>query len=64
MGELFAIYFADHSTKMNEIPWLNQNMPEGIMKDGRLDNEFGTYMREHLYRQMNKRSKSLSTTRR
>ena len=28
------------------------------MQEGRLDNEFGTYMREHLYREMNKKSSS------
>ena len=55
MGELYALYFSDHSTKTKEVPWLNQKVPEGVMQDGRLDNEFGTYMREHLYRVMNKR---------
>lgn len=52
MGELYAIFFADHSTKTKEVPWLNKDMPQGVMMEGRLDNEYGTYMREHLYRKM------------
>ena len=52
MEELHAIIFADHTVKTKETAWLNRNIPKDVPNDGRLDNQYGTYMREHLYRQM------------
>ena len=57
MDELYAIFYTDHAIKTKERDWLNYKMPENISQDGRLDNQFGTYMREHLYREMEKKSR-------
>jgi hypothetical protein len=52
MGELYAIFFADHTVKVKEVDWLYQPREKNLNDEGRLDNEFGTYMRERLYNQM------------
>ncbi len=51
MGELYAIFYADHTTKVKEMNWMNHLVPEAV-KEGRLDNEYGSYMRERIYRLM------------
>ncbi len=51
MGELYAIYYSDHTTKVKEMSWMNNLVPDSI-PEGRLDNEFGSYLRERLYRLM------------
>lgn len=51
MGELYAIFYSDHTTKMKEKDWMNVLVPDSV-PEGRLDNEFGSYLRERLYRLM------------
>ena len=45
MAELHSLFFTDHAIKTKEIPWLNHEIPTNMSKEGRLDNDFGTYMR-------------------
>lgn len=49
--ELFTLYHCEYVTKEKEIAWLNH-----VLKDqtaGRLENEYGNYMRNILYNCMN-----------
>ena len=52
MAELHSLFFTDHAVKTKEVAWLNRNLPHSITREGRLDHEFGTYMRELLYKEM------------
>ena len=59
MAELHSLFFTDHAVKTKEVSWLNNQMPPSMAKEGRLDNEFGTYMRELLYKKMERRDNKL-----
>ena len=45
--EMYAMFWAEHSTKVREVPLLNGRVSE--MPETRLENEFGNYMRNELY---------------
>ena len=41
--DLYALFYADHSTKVREIGWMDSQCP--AYPGARLENEFGGYMR-------------------
>nr|BAJ97625.1 predicted protein [Hordeum vulgare subsp. vulgare] len=63
INQLYALYHCEHATKVKEMPWLNNlakikneklKTKDEVYLKGRLDNEFGSYMREVLYEKISR----------